>query len=148
MQEEPRHARRNRKTPPGQRDQGQRVIASRSADGLRRAYVVTDVGELTAQQFQDARRICKDSGIELAISNPCLEVWLVDHLARCPDSHSETRGVERRAADLGIVGGSGNKHVDYDRIGGICTSLSTDGSQSAPLIPSVSLAVNARSHLP
>jgi hypothetical protein len=113
-----------------------------------RAHVVTDVGELTAQQFQDARRICKDNGIELAISNPCLEVWLVDHLTRCPDSHSETRGVERRIADLGIVGESRDRHVDYDRIGGICTSLSTDGHRSAPLIPSVSLAVNARSHLP
>ena len=73
---------------------------------------------VTVQQFQDARRTCKDGGIEHVISNPRFEVWLLDHLARCPDSHSETKNVERKAADLRIVGGSRDKHINYDKIEG------------------------------
>jgi hypothetical protein len=87
-------------------------------DGFQHVFVVTDVDRFTPAQLQEARRICRESGMELVISNPCFEVWLIDHLMRCPDSFVTARDVERKATDLGIVGGSRNKHVNYQVLEG------------------------------
>lgn len=92
----------------------------RGVDGFRGVFVVTDVDQFTAEQFQAARRTCKGSKMELIISNPCFEVWLVDHIMRCPDSFTMAKDVEHKAMELGIVGGSHNKHVDYSVIEGKC----------------------------
>lgn len=93
-------------------------LGNRGSDDFQRIYVVTDVDDFTVKQFQDARRTCKDEGMELIITNPCFEVWLVDHLVCCPDTYSEARDAERKASELGIVGGSRNKHVVYANIEG------------------------------
>lgn len=90
----------------------------READGFQKVYVVTDVDDFTAAQFRAARDMCKKGDMALVISNPCFEVWLVDHLATCPESFTEAKAVESRAAKLGIVHGSRNKHVDYQVIKG------------------------------
>lgn len=94
------------------------ATGSRSADGFQRVFVVTDVDQFTAEQFKAAKRTCKASGMELVISNPCFEVWLVDHLLCCPETFTETRDVEGKAVELKIVGGSHDKHVDYSVIKG------------------------------
>ena len=91
---------------------------NRGVDGFQRVFVVTDVDDFTVKQFQDARRTCKNEGMELVITNPCFEVWLVDHLVCCPDTYSEAKDVERKASALGIVGGSRSKHVVYASIEG------------------------------
>lgn len=90
----------------------------RGADGFQGVFVVTDVDQFTAEQFQKARRTCKDSNMVLIISNPCFEIWLVDHLMRCPDAFTVAKDVERKAVELGIIGGSHNKHVNYSAIEG------------------------------
>lgn len=90
----------------------------RDDEGFQAIYVVTDVDQFTSAQFKIASATCSKAGMELIVSNPCFEVWLVDHLASCPESHTEARDVERRAAELKIVSGSRNKHVEYSCISG------------------------------
>lgn len=97
------------------------MASGRGVDGFQRVYVVTDVDDFTVKQLQEARRICKDGGMELVINNPCFEVWLIDHIIRCPDVFWETKDAERKAAELGIVSGSRNKHVVYQAIEGKCS---------------------------
>ena len=94
------------------------TAVGKGVDGFQRVYVVTDVDDFTVKQFQEARRICKSGGIELVINNPCFEVWLIDHIVSCSDAFSETKDAERKAAELGIVGGSRDKHVVYQAIEG------------------------------
>ena len=86
------------------------------ADPYRKAFVVVDVDEF--HDHAQAGRICNDNGILLIISNPCFEVWLVDHLESCPESHSTTKMVEQRAASRSITKGSRNKYIDFDVING------------------------------
>lgn len=46
----------------------------------------------------------QQSGIRVAVSNPCFELWLVLH---CEDqrAHIERRGIQRRASELGLIDG-------------------------------------------
>ena len=60
----------------------------------------------------------QNEGMELIITNPCFEVWLVDHLVCCPGAYTEAKDAEHKAAELGIVGGSRDKHVVYASIEG------------------------------
>ncbi|WP_234923993.1 RloB family protein [Bifidobacterium longum] len=48
------------------------------------------------------------------MSNPCFEVWLLDHMKACPPSYTLTPDVESAAAKAGIVGGNRNKYVNDD----------------------------------
>lgn len=72
-----------------------------------------------ADDFHDhgkASKICKDNGIELIISNPCFEVWLLDHMKTCPSSYTLTPDVESAAAKADIVGGNRNKYINTELI--------------------------------
>jgi hypothetical protein len=79
---------------------------------------VTDVDDFPLGQFQRARQACKQNGVELVVSNPCFEVWLIDHLISCADAYTITRDVERKAVELGLTEGERNKHVVYERLRG------------------------------
>ncbi|MGN0071889.1 MAG: RloB family protein [Atopobiaceae bacterium] len=92
--------------------------SGRGVDGFRRTFVVTDVDEFTARSLQSANRICNASGIGLVISNPCFEVWLIDYELVCPEGFAQTRTVERKAKQLGLVGGAGDKNIDYEKLRG------------------------------
>lgn len=46
---------------------------------------MTDVDDFSAEQLRDAQRECKKADMVFVVSNPCFEVWLVDHMKRCPD---------------------------------------------------------------
>ena len=96
--------------------EGVRLSKKRDTDGFEAVYVVTDVDEFTAAQLKSASATCNNAGMTFVVSNPCFEVWLVDHLVSCPESYTEARDVERRAAALKIVSGSRNKHIEYSRI--------------------------------
>lgn len=50
-----------------------------------------------------AEREAKTKGVRLAISNPCFEVWLIDHVSPCPETFASTPQCEKRARDLGIL---------------------------------------------
>lgn len=85
-----------------------------STDCYEKIWVVVDVDDFHGHS-QDAK-ICKDNGIELIISNPCFEVWLLDHVSVCPPSFTLTSTVESAAAKAGIVGGNRNKYVNVELI--------------------------------
>ncbi|MBM6980772.1 MAG: RloB domain-containing protein [Bifidobacterium thermophilum] len=79
------------------------------ADHYRKVWVVADV-----DQYEDiaaAERICLKNGIEFIISNPCFEVWLLDHERPCPSSIQDTESATRAAAKENITTGSNNKYI-------------------------------------
>lgn len=85
-----------------------------STDCYEKIWVVVDVDDFPGHS--QAAKICKDNGIELIISNPCFEVWLLDHVSVCPPSFTLTSTVESAAAKAGIVGGNRNKYVNVELI--------------------------------
>ena len=85
-----------------------------STDCYEKIWVVVDVDDY--HDHSKAAKICKDNGIELIISNPCFEVWLLDHVSVCPPSFTLTSTVESAAAKAGIVGGNRNKYVNVELI--------------------------------
>ncbi|KFF30485.1 RloB family protein [Bifidobacterium bombi] len=87
-------------------------------DGYRAVWVVVDVDEYTASQLRLAQKTCQKAGMKLIISNPCFEVWLVDHIRLCPESHKGTKEVEELAKTLGITAGRNNKSIREDSIEG------------------------------
>lgn len=87
-----------------------------SADCYAAVFVVVDVDDY--HDHRQAQRICKDNGIRLVVSNPCFEVWLIDHVRRCPISYTDTAAVERYAGELGVVAGKRNKYINFEAIDG------------------------------
>lgn len=87
-----------------------------STDHYAEVFVVVDVDDF--HDHNRAQRICKEHGIRLVISNPCFEVWLVDHVRSCPESYTVTADVERYAAQLGVTKGSRDKYIDFSKIDG------------------------------
>ena len=85
-----------------------------STDCYEKIWVVVDVDDFHGHS--QAAKICKGNGIELIISNPCFEVWLLDHVSVCPPSFTLTSTVESAAAKAGIVGGNRNKYVNVELI--------------------------------
>lgn len=79
--------------------EGERDI---STDCYENIWVVVDVDDF--HDHSKAEKICKDNGIELIISNPCFEVWLLDHVKACPSSYTLTPDVESAAAEAKVVG--------------------------------------------
>lgn len=80
-----------------------------STDDYAQVWVVVDV-----DQFQDlaqAQTICDENGMELIVSNPCFEVWLLDHVRACPSSFTTTPVVEQAAARAQITQGNRNKYI-------------------------------------
>lgn len=85
-----------------------------STDCYEKIWVVVDVDDF--HDHSKAAKTCKDNGIELIISNPCFEVWLLDHMKACPPSYTLTPDVESATAKAGIVGGNRNKYVNDELI--------------------------------
>ena len=85
-----------------------------STDCYEKIWAVVDVDDF--HDHSKAAKTCKDNGIELIISNPCFEVWLLDHVSVCPPSFTLTSTVESAAAKAGIVGGNRNKYVNVELI--------------------------------
>ena len=83
-----------------------------SADHYRKVWVVADVDQY--KDIADAERICLKNGIEFIISNPCFEVWLLDHKRPCPSSIQDTESATRAAAKENITTGSNNKYIVAD----------------------------------
>lgn len=83
-----------------------------SADHYRKVWVVADVAQY--KDIADAERICLKNGIEFIISNPCFEVWLLDHKRPCPSSIQDTESATWAAAKESITTGSNNKYIVND----------------------------------
>lgn len=64
-------------------------------------WVVTDTDDFC--NLEIAERQAKKSGVKLCLSNPCFEVWLIDHVEACSPSLSTSRACEQRAKSLGVI---------------------------------------------
>lgn len=64
-------------------------------------WVVVDADEF--KSLGQAEREGKKYGYRLAISNPCFEVWLIDHDSPCPDSCATAARCAERARSLGLL---------------------------------------------
>lgn len=82
------------------------------ADHYRKVWVVADVDQY--EDIADAERICLKNGIGFIISNPCFEVWLLDHKRPCPSSIQDTDSATRAAAKENITTGSNHKYIVDD----------------------------------
>lgn len=85
-------------------------------------WVVTDVDEF-GEKIQQAQSKANSTGekIKLIISNPCFEVWIIDHLKSCPLSCTATRDCQKAAKQLGLLcntTGSKHKHIELGKIEG------------------------------
>lgn len=67
-----------------------------------RAWVITDVDEHSAHQLAEARKACARN-VEVIVTNPCFEVWLIDHRQPCPGSVTQTREAEEFARRCGVT---------------------------------------------
>ncbi|MCH4083566.1 MAG: RloB family protein [Olsenella sp.] len=102
----------------------------RSSDACSVAFVVTDTDRFT--DLAKAERRAKDSKAHLILSNPCFEVWLIDHVTQCPNRSLDAKPYEKLAHDLGITappsakrGTSRSKAIVEKRITPLDESLKT-----------------------
>jgi hypothetical protein len=63
----------------------------------------------THPRVADAKEMARDNGIELAISNPCIELWLLLHFRDSPGMQSHTKLQEMLTKHVPKY----DKHVDY-----------------------------------
>lgn len=87
-----------------------------SRDRYAAVFVVVDVDDF--HDHGEAQKICDKNDIYLIISNPCFEVWLIDHVQMCPSSCVTTADVERYASDHHITNGARNKYINFKVIDG------------------------------
>ena len=85
-----------------------------STDCYERIWVVVDVDDF--HDHGEAARICNDNVIELIISNPCFEVWLLDYVKACPSSYTLTPDVESAAAEAKVNKYINTEHIDKEHL--------------------------------
>lgn len=78
-----------------------------------KVWVVADVDQY-GSDVPRADMICQDNGIEFIISNPCFEVWLLDHERQCPPSVTDTKIAEQAAGAAGVTTGNRGKFIVTD----------------------------------
>lgn len=84
--------------------------------------VVADVDDFPMSQFESARRTCNANNLELVVTNPCFEVWLIDHVKRCPDHVCSSRLAQDEARRGSVVCGRNWKSVNTEKLRGRCAA--------------------------
>ena len=93
-------------------------------------WVVTDTDDFC--NLEAAERHAKKSGIKLCLSNPCFEVWLIDHIEACSPSFSTSRACEQRAKSLGVIVPTNSRRSGLSKCKEVNTEL-IEGNTSAAL---------------
>lgn len=75
-------------------------------DSWESVWAVTDVDGFS---MFAAQQLARQEAVGLAVSNPCFEVWLIDHMIVCPESCSETKACEKKAQELGVTCSRGRR---------------------------------------
>ena len=81
-------------------------------DSWESVWAVTDVD---AFSMFAAQQLARQEAVGLAVSNPCFEVWLIDHMIVCPESCSETKACEKKAQELGVTCSRGKKSKSLEK---------------------------------
>lgn len=95
-----------------------------SYDPFAVVWAVTDVDDFgkNGDKLRAAVDKGRQSGVEVIISNPCFDVWLIDHKQSCPLSYTQTSECEKLAKRLGLIDMSRNrnnpKHIRQEAIAG------------------------------
>lgn len=86
------------------------VVKVQGMEPISSIWLVTDSDEF--HNLQKVEIEIRDFGASLCISNPCFEVWLIDHSEACSDALYSSKCCERRAKELGVI-----KPIDSRRNG-------------------------------
>lgn len=95
-----------------------------SYDPFAVVWAVTDVDDFgkNGDKLRAAVDKGRQSGVEVIISNPCFDVWLIDHKQPCPLSYTQTSECEKLVKRLGLIDMSRNrnnpKHIRQEAIAG------------------------------
>lgn len=81
-------------------------------DSWESVWAVTDVDAFSMFATQ---QLARQEAVGLAVSNPCFEVWLIDHMIVCPESCSETKACEKKAQELGVTCSRGKKSKSLEK---------------------------------
>ena len=81
-------------------------------------FVVVDVDEMKADNLRKAQSTCKANSMRFVISNPCVEVWLIDHVQVCPRKITEREGAKNLARSLGLTTGKDHKYLVMEKLRG------------------------------
>lgn len=81
-------------------------------DSWESVWAVTDVDDFS---MFAAQQLAKQEAVSLAVSNPCFEVWLIDHVIVCPESCAETKVCEKKAQELGVTCSRGKKSKSLEK---------------------------------
>lgn len=81
-------------------------------DSWESVWAVTDVDGFS---MFAAQQLARQEAVGLAVSNPCFEVWLIDHMIVCPESCSETKACEKKAQELGATCSRGKKSKSLEK---------------------------------
>ena len=103
-----------------------------SYDPYAYVWAVTDSDYF--ENLAQAQKEARGKGVQLAITNPCFEVWLIDHMKECPDSCSDTAACKKAAVQMDLVvspdpkrESTGKKKlVNYGKIEGLLDSAMTN----------------------
>ena len=88
------------------------------SDPYEHIFVVTDVDLYTPQQLKEASKICGLKNMSLIISNPCFEIWLIDHCRSCPEVLSLFSDAKKQAESLGLTQGKRSKEIVISKLEG------------------------------
>lgn len=110
-------------SPQGLVNEARKIVVSEDrlciADGMDTfefIAIVTDVDDF--HDHRVATNALPDSRFKLIISNPCFEVWIIDHVEQCPASIRRTRDAQILAQRLGVTQGNRGKHVKASSVVG------------------------------
>lgn len=78
-----------------------KAVANKEIEPFSSVWIVVDADEF--KNLGQAERKGKKEEYRLAISNPCFEVWLIDHDSPCPDSCATSAQCANRARSLGLL---------------------------------------------
>lgn len=81
-------------------------------DSWESVWAVTDVDGFS---MFAAQQLARQEAVGLAVSNPCFEVWLIDHMIVCPEFCSETKACEKKAQELGVTCSRGKKSKSLEK---------------------------------
>lgn len=77
------------------------VTKKQGIDELSTVWLVVDADDF--KNLRNTETELRKSGAQLCLSNPCFEVWLIDHFELCSDSLSVAKLCEERARKLGAT---------------------------------------------
>lgn len=101
-------------------DRDRKDAKKHSYDAFDTVWAVTDVDDF-GDKVREAVELGQRNGVTVIISNPCFDVWLVDHVKPCPLSYTETKDCERLGKELGLMDpakGRNYKHIVLEKIEG------------------------------